>query len=232
LSFVPIFLIVVAIAYVTQEKVRAVECELAQAPCSAEIQIALTTLAGKKLFLSDFVAESAYVLQSDPSVQVESVTKHWPATVKIKLQPSQPVYKAYLGAEEVLLATDTGYLITKDDISAVEIPKVYINTASVPDKTLMPQLLHDRLKLLIHSLAAEKISYQEIEVQTEDRALLILESKIALVTLDAPAYDIKRLSLVLKGLEPDKLETVREIDLRYKFPVLRNVPTVSRQKTQ
>lgn len=228
--FTLLLLVLSVIGFVSLEKITKIECFLVEAECSPETTLILEQLQRKQFFITDFEVEIAHILQSNPEVQVDSVIRVWPSTLRISLKPSQPVY-AVSTNEQSWVATKDGYLIkTQEDTTSI--PQIYFSVSDMLSNDTLSQTLHDRLALLIQSLEAEKISYQEIEVQAQDRVLVILDSKIGLLSLDSPAYDSKRLSLVLKGLEPDKLDTVREIDLRYKFPVLRNESTVPRQKSQ
>lgn len=228
--FLPFLLVLSLAGFIALEKVTQIECVLEATQCPPETLQLLDRLKGQKLFFTDLHVAAATALQSYPEVQVQDLVRVWPTTVKVTLKPSQPVYRVTSG-DQHWVATHDGYLIkTQEGTSTV--PQIYIADGNLlMNESISPQF-HERLTVLLHSLEAEKISYREIEVQSETRVLVLLETKTAVLSLDAPAYDSKRLSLVLKGLEPDKLDTVREIDLRYKFPVLRNESTVPRQKSQ
>lgn len=228
--FIPFLLILSIIGFVGLEKITQVECVLQGNSCPPETTQLLDQLRGQKLFFSDLSVVAANALQSNPEVQVESFARVWPTTVKVTLKHSQPVY-AVSTQDQNWVVTQDGFLI-KTPENVESIPKVFITDRNLLTNDTLSQQLHERLALLIHSLEAEDIPYQEIEVHSEERIILVMDSRNALLSLDSPAYDSKRLSLVLKGLEPDKLDTVREIDLRYKFPVLRNQSTVPRQKSQ
>lgn len=225
-------LVISLIVFFNQRTVESVSCLIESNPCPESIISSLHSLKGEPFFFSDLEIQASTALQADPSHRVAEIQKEWPATVIVQLQPSLPIYKVVLSNGEMTLITAEGFFVPKVSDAQVNVPLVHFIGDIELEETRVNAVTHERIKVLLHGLEVEKIAFQELELQKENLVLIILDNKIAIVSLETPVYDAKRLSLVLKELEPDKLESVREIDLRYNFPVLRTETTIARQKTQ
>ena len=219
------------IMYTTQAfTVKSIDCVVKDNECSEGITTSLEKFKGRSIFFTDFEVEvKQEILNQHPGLSLVSLDKKLPG--KLSLQFSQNLQGLVVQdqAGGFLYIDEYGYVI-----------KDLIPTSQTVAITL-PNHVFDRVKgegFLDREMVAGIWAVAENATQTEleyrrifinDSGLVLIQLKgglQAVLSLTEPEK-IRRLFQVVKGIDQEELETIREIDLRFKLPVMRDHVTVN-----
>ncbi|NCS97929.1 MAG: hypothetical protein GW762_05050 [Candidatus Pacebacteria bacterium] len=204
-------------------RVSKIVCLVADAHCSQELQDQLQTLAGKSLFLTDFESAISSSI-TDETVLFVSLQKELPSTLIVSLAQEKPVY--ILRSDEKNYTVYASGLIhehkqesTNDyTVIAVEFPLEKI----VENDHVLPKY-HDELTKLSLSLYKPSFSLQNSRwIDTETIQLEVSSGIRVYIPFESATQKITILEAILVSPELETVsEPLTEIDLRYKYPVLR-----------
>ncbi len=225
---------VAGLGMIFQWKINQVVCRLETQPCSPEFTTSLQELTRLSFWVSDVEAQVDQIMKHYPEFEVVEIRRLLPATVEIDVKPRQPLYQLTASNQELGVVNQDGAVIIVPQ--ALSLPVIRISDQlwqTVVATNTIDQKIHLPLTQLLQACQTEKIACQRLELINQDTVVIELpESRIGILSLEFPERDLKKLSLVLNGLEPDKLKDVQEIDVRYRLPVLRLTRTVPRHDSQ
>jgi len=195
----------------------------------------LENLKGKSLFFYDFAIDeniNQVYLNSETNqiYQIESIQKKLPFTLVVGLNQQAPVYKLSLENGEFFVVNKTGQM--KKDQANLDLVTFNVKD-SVKEQIVTDQKVevnwNDFLNELSTALVNEKIKYQTISVHNADTIEIKLEDNLSAITelTTDPEIDVLRLNTLLDNLDLNMIDVaIKEIDLRFKLPVLRTTNTI------
>lgn len=212
-------------------RVNELYCFVQYANCSPEIVAALQPLKGQRLLLADNGAQIQQLLQSNPDIRLQEVSKQLPATLTIRLEPQKIAYALKNPASDRHVAfTVDGRLLVSD--LRPDWP-TFITTNELLDQIQSQNQISVQLhQQLVGALTAIKelgwanpsvylIDEQTISLQAENKPALILP-------LEGITTQFDRAQELVDNLPTETIAKTQEIDLRFKLPVLRETPTIPR----
>jgi|GEM_PF-3522404 len=225
-----ILLLLVGLILLLQLPVRTVTCQLPASDCPENIQVVLSQLEGKKLFLSDADSEVLERLSAFPSYKLSHIQRRFPGEMLINLEVIAPAY--YIQARdtgELRLIDAAGNRISSDQ--QLILPLARVGTFSDSSDVVEPWL-HSWIMAVTTVLQNNQVEFQLVDIISETTlAVELNETQVGVISREQPQLEAERLSIVLKGLDPDKLGETQEIDARFALPVLRTARTIPRQNS-
>ncbi len=215
-------LLLAGLGWLATFKVQEVKCVVQDHPCSAEAEQQAQTLNHRSFFFTDLEKVGADNLSSLPGYQLVSIQRQLPQTVVLTLQQNAALYRLrQIDTNETVVVDTQGYFYTADQQESLPLV-VVVDKNQNPDR-------HTQLVDLFKTLTDEHITFKQIEVVSDNVALIYLDGQTtAVINVSSPIQDTKKLSIVLKGIEPGTLSQIQEIDVRYRLPVLRPIRTIPR----
>jgi len=220
ISFSLIFTAVLASLFLF--RVTTITCKIDTAECPIEQSKKLTTLLGSSLFFSKTDTILA-TLNSDPTFIFDSEKKSFPGTLHLQFTKQNPLY--YIKTpEEILTIYSSGFIKKNQHKKDPELTTFIVD--SIPGAIILEDSLntslHEYLSKFVKSLSTTALSYQKITL-TNTTIKVILDDQV-IIFLDLKNADtrIKVVPLLINSNQVKEIgDTLREIDLRYTFPVLR-----------
>lgn len=213
-------------------RIQTVTCQIETHPCPPEINQALLPLQGRLLFLSSAYL-SQYLPALEPQYQLENYDLKLPSTLLLNFKKQPPIYQVRRQtSQEVKVLSQAGEIMSQE-------PKAHLPTlilaSSVWDTFLMtnpPNLgIHQKLDKVVTTLPSFTASIQGLYlIDTQTIVTYLSDGKVAILSLDDFPTGLERLELVLRNLTIQPQPEVREIDVRFQFPVLRQALNVPRHE--
>lgn len=213
-------------------RVNSVYCYVQYANCPPEITASLQPLKGRRLLLFDLEEETKRLLQSNPNVRFEKLSKQLPGAVTVTLQSQRITYALKAVDSEAYAAiSDEGVVVQSEFHS--EWPVFLVSQSLLESVTTSGKVAESIQYQLMLALTALKSTnwpvtalhlpdWQTIEVELDQQPVLLFE-------LAQLSNQLGRAQQILTQLPPETVAKTKEIDLRFKLPVLRETPTRSRQ---
>lgn len=210
-------LVVGAVAFFRSLTVVAVECTTNQSPCRSEIVEALNAVRGVSLIAANTKIKEALL---HPAIQTYDVSFVFPRSYKVVIVEKEPAFAIKKRDDEYVLVSQDGAVL--GSTQATGLPTIIVGDASVED-----QLILAAGKLLT-AVGKEK----NVKVGTVDSLGLVVDLpegiRVYLPTdrdLDVTVGSLLlTLSWLNKSAEGSRIVSereIREIDFRFKNPVLR-----------
>jgi cell division septal protein FtsQ len=232
--FLSLFIaLVIGLGLMASVKVKHLTCLLDDHECPSEVMAQLTTLTTNSLFMSDLEAKATQALGNLPGYQLVSLKRQLPQTLIVSVKKNPALYRLRaLSAPETKIVDSQGYLYPVESDPTTTLPQVIISDEQwqvILENSQVSSELQSKINQTITALGVEQITFTHLELSSSTIALISLSPQTtAVLDLTAAHRDVKKLSLVLKGLEPATLTQIQEIDVRYTLPVLRSNRTIPR----
>jgi cell division septal protein FtsQ len=216
-------------------RVSTIYCYIQYANCSPELVVHLKELQGKRLLLQDFEAAVSERISSNPDVTLANIQKTFPDTLIITLHPQKVAYVfKELASNQSLIITSAGTVVMTDLRADWPVYWITPSMMSEVQQDLNLEInLHQQLQLVLTSLPATGWEIQAISLPDWQTVQLELANQLTvLLPLAQSETELSRVKDLLKGISPDQLTQIEEIDVRYKLPVLRKTRTIPRHDSQ
>lgn len=204
-------------------RVRTIQCSMGEAACSAEIESQLSTLQGTSLFFTNFETSIPQNIP-DETVRYISHQKELPGTLQIKLQQEEPLYALQEG-DTFFTVYASGVL---QPMQQIEDSEYHVIELQFPIETISSEGTIDPQKhqtLAEYSLSLYKNQFDlQNSTWIDSKTIQIdLPSGIrVLLPFDEAPQKVAALEAIVASTEIETItEPITEIDLRYKYPVLR-----------
>lgn len=216
---------------VSQAKVKQIQCQISDHDCPPEITSALHVLQEKSLIWNDIGTQVQVVVQPYTAYRFQAVTKTFPDTLTVFLEPQRLEYQVKLFQQESYLAANDQAgvvpLLARESIFTVIVSEAMWQTWT-QQGTIKP-LIHNQLKIVPSLLSKLNLQPENIVLLDEQNVVLYFANDLtAVAEIQQLESDLSRLTVVLQGLEERELpQPIQEIDLRFNQPVLRfnrNIP--------
>lgn len=164
---------------------------------------------------------AAGLLKSDRTIKDAQVSIRLPATLKVKLTPRVPVIQitTRAGTDQVLLVDSDGIILEATTIQDELLTLIWPAADSWQIEQVLPPYLHQAIRLAV--LADEQFKFQVppiVESEFSIRGQIEIGPTVLFSLDKEPLSQVKTLQVVLSQA---KMDQVREIDLRFKNPVVR-----------
>lgn len=210
----------VGILFLFTSKIKSVECNLNQQSCDGEIVDRLN-LNDQSFFFTDIEAEVNQVEFGFP-VQLNQVERIFPNKLKISLSQSEYLYQLNFGQIHLSVDSEGNYYPIEQDSSViVQVePSLY---ESLLEEKKIDNRFHQGMVSLTKLLEKNNYQIKSINYQSGNLITIILINyPQILVDPDNFENQVFVLELIINKLsinDPEK--NFRELDLRFKFPILR-----------
>lgn len=205
-------------------KVSTVTCSINNQTCPETLIDSLEKIKGESLFLTNFDT-TIPTLVEDQTIIYTGIAKSLPSTILLTFTTEQPSY--------LLQSQEKSYIVYQSGLVRSEVPFDTDDTVpsfqlSFPIEkvtqtgSIQPEV-HAQMQELNASLYKSGIRLQNSTWETTDEVTLILSTgETVLLSLTDIALQVEKLSILLSSSEIQSLpKEITEIDMRYKFPVLR-----------
>lgn len=205
-------------------KVSTVTCSINDQTCPETLIDSLEKIKGESLFLTNFDT-TIPTLVEDQTIIYTGIAKSLPSTILLTFTTEQPSY--------LLQSQEKSYIVYQSGLVRSEVP--FDTDDSIPSfqlsfpiekvtqtGSIQPEV-HAQMQELNASLYKSGIRLQNSTWETTDEVTLILSTgETVLLSLTDIALQVEKLSILLSSSEIQSLpKEITEIDMRYKFPVLR-----------
>ena len=205
-------------------KVSTVTCSINNQTCPETLIDSLEKIKGESLFLTNFDT-TIPTLVEDQTIIYTGIAKSLPSTILLTFTTEQPSY--------LLQSQEKSYIVYQSGLVRSEVP--FDTDDSIPSfqlsfpiekvtqtGSIQPEV-HAQMQELNASLYKSGIGLQSSTWETTDEVTLTLSTgETVLLSLTDIALQVEKLSILLSSSEIQSLpKEITEIDMRYKFPVLR-----------
>ena len=205
-------------------KVSTVTCSINDQTCPETLIDSLEKIKGESLFLTNFDT-TIPTLVEDQTIIYTGIAKSLPSTILLTFTTEQPSY--------LLQSQEKSYIVYQSGLVRSEVP--FDTDDSIPSfqlsfpiekvtqtGSIQPEV-HAQMQELNASLYKSGIRLQNSTWETTDEVTLTLSTgETVLLSLTDIALQVEKLSILLSSSEIQSLpKEITEIDMRYKFPVLR-----------
>ena len=205
-------------------KVSTVTCSINNQTCPETLIDSLEKIKGESLFLTNFDT-TIPTLVEDQTIIYTGIAKSLPSTILLTFTTEQPSY--------LLQSQEKSYIVYQSGLVRSEVP--FDTDDSIPSfqlsfpiekvtqtGSIQPEV-HAQMQELNASLYKSGIRLQNSTWETTDEVTLILSTgETVLLSLTDIALQVEKLWILLSSSEIQSLpKEITEIDMRYKFPVLR-----------
>lgn len=207
--------------------VQEISCynELINQECSDEIKTQLASLHGTSLFFTDVEQTIQRNNNNTVPFTVATIRKKLPATLILSVQPESAAYTlSTLQSDEIhTTASANGNVVPQNNI-VTSIPHVYLaDPSTVVQEQIIQKEFHSTVMTITTAVkdispAIERVEYispQEIRLVQPGVATYIIAEPV-------PLYLLQHLKTIIEAPELREVpRPIREIDLRFRLPVLR-----------
>lgn len=212
-------------------KVSSVYCFVEHANCPPELLAAVRELRGQRLLLVNFEDQVQATIASFPTVRLTSISKVLPGSLYIGLEPQKIEYVLNEPkAQESLIITEDG--IALNSTPHPDWPIIYAHESLFQEIKAKGKIgsgvHHDLIAALV---ALESLNWTVTSIYLPEwETLQVLAEKqpsILFATKQLPTQ-VQRAKDLVGSLPADEATQVKEIDLRFKLPVLRESISIPR----
>ncbi|MBU0578432.1 hypothetical protein KKE34_03015 [Patescibacteria group bacterium] len=202
-------------------KINHIECKLDNNSCSNELIDKLSLLRDKS-FLFTNIENQILNLNLD-FYQLKNIKKTWPDKIELLFSSKDSSYILKLEpSQQINLVAENGLIYPeKNNDSVVQITLKNWPEAITENK--INQTLHGLITSLIRQLNEYDIKINEIIIHDHNHIEIILNNKLIVLAQESQLdQQIAKLAVILEKLNFSEIDLdIKEIDLRFKFPVLR-----------
>lgn len=208
--------------------IQHVTCSLNNAECPDFVQAEVQKMQGISIFGEwRKIPERIPILL--PSYQLTKTDIFWPNSLVVQYQTLPVSYGVQFQDAPVLFIDQLG-VVTE---APAESEKAQLKIAQVAEsiygplqlRTSLPKNLHTALSLLFHHQQLESQKLQISVVSLNEIRVGVASGRVYIVAADQIGKDISQLLYLEKALDQQNLPAAaanpKEIDLRFKYPVLR-----------
>lgn len=214
--------LIIAVLY--SFRVVHISCRIETNDCSSELQNELASLKGSSLFFTQFETQIAQTI-SNETIVLRNVEKNLPGTLVITLSQETPRYILRLPEKEYAVYTSgISHQLTEN----VNPNDYHIFDLSFPIEKILEDThvrsdYHTQLSAVSLSLYNPPFSLQNSTWKDTPFIEFKLESGVnVFLPIESASEKVAILKQILESSELETLsEPLTEIDLRYKYPVLR-----------
>jgi cell division septal protein FtsQ len=210
--------------------IRVITCSTAAGSCPDSLNLTLTTLMNQPLLFKDTTEQVREVIRANQQpYQLVSLKKRFPGTLAIVVVEDQLQYQLKLPTGEVFGVSHQGWLKPLPESQAQ-----LLTFEMMPDSLnldlsarQLPVTVHDELNQYRALLAQNGVEVHAVILIDRVTSVLKLSGdRQAVIARQDKAENIARLAQILKASpELPTGQTVQEIDVRFKLPVLRTQKT-------
>ena len=207
-------------------KIEKIECRLENQSCPQELIDQLNSLKGESFLFTklDYLASSSKL----NFYQLKSFSKQWPNALKLEFVTNPSSYLLEIdNPDSVFLITENGLAQAAPAENFLPVIKVISWPNSITDQQIDPDL-HQLIFSLINLLSSQQIE-PNITIYHQNHIEISLKDNLfAIVGNDDINQQMAKLFIILEELDISNIDLeIKEIDLRFKFPVLRTNRTPS-----
>lgn len=234
-SFFGLFVGLAGVSFSKVFIVKNIECFYEGALLEKKICNPLSGLFGKSLFFTDLENASEFNILSANSNNaetyfVDNIKKELPSTLILNLSTQSPLYRLFY-EEKSYLVSSTGQLKQDNpNLGLLNLKLSESSSSNVIDSNFVKEDEHNFFRDLVVSLQKEKFDVSEINIESEFFVEIKIKNKPRIIVEQSDEITYKILQLVVlleeidfSTIDSDNIDTtdIKEIDLRYKLPVIR-----------
>jgi len=210
------------------DQVQQVECSLKDQACEAPIMDLVNQARGRSFLFSDFEEVFNTALDSEfPYLRVKSITNDGWGQLKVTLWQSSSRLTVMGPSDDKFVLDSSGGLSSpkdKDRLVEVELaPEIY---EQLQANRGLPESLAKQLLAVAGQIESVKLNYQRIKLQSDQLLIVVLPGQTQIILeLNRPEL-IKSLQFLSEELKKSDYAGIKEVDMRYKLPVLRDHVTI------
>ncbi|MBP7768532.1 hypothetical protein KA082_01730 [Candidatus Woesebacteria bacterium] len=222
-SLIGVVCVVVAYFLVLGSPITHISCTLDSHECPIEIMNKIAGSEGKRLLGEDHLSRISAEL-GEHAVTIVSLKKQLPNQLVVVLESQPPAYRLKTKDTEVVVG-EKGNIFTPSQRSQelTITTQQSLSEFTASNTTILPEI-HTALFALCSAIQKAGLQVKTINWVDKDTIILIMntEQLQAIVDLQHAAVQVKTLQTLLTSRERAALpKPITEIDLRFKFPVLR-----------
>jgi len=202
-------------------KIKNIECRVNEQACPPELAQQLESIKEKSFFFSPLEVRVRNLGLN--LYQLDSISKSWPTTVVLKFSHKPNSYIIRISQkDQLLLIAENGLAQPISIEQNLPLIEVYDWDKAIQENHVAMDL-HQLNLSLIQLLASQNIPYKNIKIYSfQQIEILLQENLVALAQVDELEEQIVKLSIVLDELDLKAIDLqINQIDLRFKFPVLK-----------
>lgn len=212
-------------------RVQTMYCFVEFANCSPEVTAIIRELKGQRLLFYDAEAALADRLQSLPTVKVRAVSKQLPDTLTVILEPQQVEYVLQdQQTQQTVVIAEGG--VALESAAHPEWPLLFIESSLISGIKLAGRIdpvHHQDLRAALQALPSLNWpiktiyipNWQTVQIEVDNQPSVLFE-------LRTLSNQVQRAKDIYSHLPAEEFSRVKEIDVRYKLPVLRETPSITR----
>ncbi len=207
-------------------------CNVNGEACPTFIQVELEELHGTSLFRSAYREKIAKIHEVLPSFSLGKTQRVFPQTLKVQFERVPEEYllvhpdtawRVVDGAgivTQIHTASESGAL--QSSLPQVHAPLSFVEAIQVNNQ--VADHVHQAILEILHSRTRHNLSFTVIEVRSSEEIVVTLsDGKVALLPTAETAVALEKLAQVLKTVDFTRFtESITVIDVRFKYPVLKN----------
>lgn len=209
--------------------IRHVSCTFPSgAACPDDLQQHLvSSFSGQYLFfntVTDQLAQDPFA--SDP-YQPVAIRRYLPNHLAFTFKPEPALYRFELpeadDSTQQLLVTNNGTVLRSSEVSTLPVVQWNGEALMTDDEKSIITAVHSPLQRIVSTLVSRQIEFERIIWNSPDEIIIALPNgRRALLDSTDPETSVLELEAIQDAPELDELEApIREIDLRFRLPVLR-----------
>ncbi|MBU0576099.1 hypothetical protein KJ707_02980 [Patescibacteria group bacterium] len=202
-------------------KIHQIECKLNDDSCPHELTQKLDGLKKKSLLFSNI---EKHVLDLNLDLyQLNEIKKTLPGRMELSFSTKANSYTLTIESnQQPYLVTENG-LIYPDKSNDLVMRITLKNWPEVITENRINQSLHTLITNLVKYLNQHQIKIQQIIIHHPNHIEIILDNRLIAIAQESQLeQQIAKLAIILEKLDfPSIDQNIKEIDLRFKFPLLR-----------
>lgn len=217
--------ICIVIILISTLKVQHISCIQNGTSCSIPLYSPLETLKGSSFFFTDLNQTLVEKHNGVLPFKVLSIKRKLPGTIIVTLAEEKPLYLIFTNdTQSTLVGVSENGSTVSFDANSSSTPIVNVPTAETAftEKTLVPTF-HETIKKIMFNSRSPQYTLRNINYVSSTEIILNYDTLPPLIiTEDVPIYALQHIEKIMYTVETQTLEKpVKEIDLRFRLPVLR-----------
>lgn len=202
-------------------KISHIECTLGEHSCPQKLNEKLNQIQNKSFLFSN-IENLVENLDLDLYHLIE-IKKTWPNSISLSFSKKTSGYILKLeSTDEELLIADSGLVYSDETDNSLTRVRVS-NWPDILVENKINQELHSLIIHILNLLNEHQLTISEIKIISSNQIFIYLDNGLVAIIQKADVNkQIAQLAIVINKLDLNQIDTnIKEIDLRFKFPVLR-----------
>jgi cell division septal protein FtsQ len=206
--------------------INKINCRLENDTCPDETNQLLQPLVGKSIFFTDFDSELVKLFTNQPFKLIK-IQKQLPGQLIVQLKPLDPIYNLVM-TDQTLAVDSEGNILAQQ---MPNLPNLVVknNCPILPEQQQINLKMHQQLMMLWKQLQIKKIAPLSVSCLSTDLVVIKLANQPQfLLHPDDLSVQTQKLIVLINSLQLNTFDPeVKEVDLRFKQPILRENLTIN-----